>query len=688
MASALVLELAPAAPRARLIVLSAAALALELALIRWLGSEVSVLAYFKNLTLVACFTGFGLGFFQADRRPGLGRSLAVAGLLVAAVTFAADHPWGPQVASRALSSFEDAITMGDSPDPTSLAQLAVGLGWVLALFAGCQWAVHGYAQRIGADLEAFGPARRLEGYALNLAGSALGVVAFSLASWAALPPRVWFGAAWFATVPFLPRRGRLIAALGGVAVVAALAPRPGETWSPYQRLQYMPSSGAVLTNGVGYMVLRSFDRAPSWIEERGLDRWRLPHTVLSGAERVLIVGAGGGNDVAAALAAGARQVVAVEIDPVILALGRAHHPDAPYDDPRVRVVLDDARHYAETTDDRFDLIVFSHVDAHTALSANTNVRLDNFVQTRESFVAFRRLLSEDGALYVAFQSIQPWVADRLGENLRLAFDGAPAVALHSVTTHGLLAHFFAADAPAPLARAVALRDEHAATLFIGARPTASPPPSTDDWPFLYVRERRIPAAMLLLAVPVLMLALVSAGVGVRRGGGLRIDRHFFFLGAGFLLVQVHNVSKLARVFGTTWWVNAWVILGVLALALAGTVIAMRRPSLGRGPAPFVVLLSALLAAAVVPIEGLLGVAGPVGATVFYCLPMACAGLIFATSFARSTQPARDLGSNVLGSVVGGFLELTSFVLGLSGVLFLAAVVYLLSYPTRSADPGA
>jgi methylmalonyl-CoA mutase cobalamin-binding domain/chain len=50
------------------------------------------------------------------------------------------------------------------------------------------------------------------------------------------------------------------------------------------------------------------------------------------------------------------------------------------------------------------------------------------------------------------------------------------------------------------------------------------------------------------------------------------------------------------------------------------------------------------------------------------------------------DPARALGSNVVGSVVGGFLELASFVVGLSGVLVLAAVVYALSYPGRVTPP--
>ena len=81
----------------------------------------------------------------------------------------------------------------------------------------------------------------------------------------------------------------------------------------------------------------------------------LPHLLNRDAGRppfedVLIIGAGSGNDVAAALANGAKHVDAVEIDPVINEIGRADHPDHPYDDPRVTVHLDDGRSFVRKTD--------------------------------------------------------------------------------------------------------------------------------------------------------------------------------------------------------------------------------------------------------------------------------------------------------------------------------------------------
>src|SRR3989441_8435775 len=53
-------------PRVRLMALSFLMLFLELALIRWIGSNVLYLSYFSNFVLLASFLGIGLGFLRAN----------------------------------------------------------------------------------------------------------------------------------------------------------------------------------------------------------------------------------------------------------------------------------------------------------------------------------------------------------------------------------------------------------------------------------------------------------------------------------------------------------------------------------------------------------------------------------------------------------------------------------------------
>jgi spermidine synthase len=557
----------------------------------------------------------------------------------------------------------------------------------------------GFAQQIGGDIERFSATRRLEAYSWNVAGSILGIAAFSFVSWFALGPVYWFVPAVVLSIPCLgvgsdrwPVRIRRGVALASAPLLAlSLHPSATTTWSPYQKLELVKPRGSnplVLVNGTSYMELKSFKRH----DPASVDRWRLPHTLMPSARNVLVVGAGGGNDVSAALEAGASRVVAVDIDPEIVKLGRAHHPDAPYSDPRVHVVIDDARHYGETSTEHFDLIVFSHLDSHTALSGFTNVRLDNYIYTVESFRTFRHLLAPEGALYVSFFSTRRWVAERLRENLRLAFDQEPIPLYARMTmvdpsaelppSEVLNAHFWATANLDLRGRAELLQRRS----FLSLPPVPPPPPSTDDWPYLFVEDKEIPVPMFLLAV---MLAIVSAGfiamhvrTELRTGGSWPIDRHFFFLGAGFLLVEVHNVGKLARVFGTTWSVNAWVIAAVLSGILAANALVSRRPEWFDVRVAYAGLISCLLAGALVRIELLLSL--PLASfvlTVFYTLPLFFAGIIFAHSFRNTDAPLRALGSNLFGSLLGGFLELVSFSGGLSVLMFVAALVYALSYPS-------
>ena len=71
-------------------------------------------------------------------------------------------------------------------------------------------------------------------------------------------------------------------------------------------------------------------------------------------ERVLVVGAGSGNDVASALRHGAQHVDAVEIDPLIIRLGRQLHPETPYSSERVRVINNDARAFFKQSAEKYD----------------------------------------------------------------------------------------------------------------------------------------------------------------------------------------------------------------------------------------------------------------------------------------------------------------------------------------------
>src|SRR6185436_16536657 len=137
--------------------------------------------------------------------------------------------------------------------------------------------------------------------------------------------------------------------------------------------------------------------------------------------KVLVLGAGTGNDVVMALENGAQDVVAIEIDPVILKLGRDLNPSSPYADSRVHALVDDARHYLRSSPERFDLIVFGTLDSQSLLSGHANLRLENYVYTLEALSDARRLLNEGGMAVLHYSVFRPWVYGRIYSTVRAAF---------------------------------------------------------------------------------------------------------------------------------------------------------------------------------------------------------------------------------------------------------------------------
>ena len=128
---------------------------------------------------------------------------------------------------------------------------------------------------------------------------------------------------------------------------------------------------------------------------------------------VLVVGAGSGNDVAAALMSGARSVDAVEIDPVLYEIGKSKHPDRPYDDPRVRVFFDDGRNFVHQEGRKYDLILYAVVDSLVLHSGYSTLRLESFLFTEQALREVRARLKPDGifAMYNFYR--QGWVVGRL-----------------------------------------------------------------------------------------------------------------------------------------------------------------------------------------------------------------------------------------------------------------------------------
>src|SRR3984893_8060225 len=440
------------ATKSRLFLISAMALYTEVVLIRWMSAEIRMFAYLKNFTLFACFLGLGLGMMRR-RRSRAEKLLPILMATVVLILAVAPQPhfmrlffpdvgvcqWGgnlrsPQLLPAARSMPVLGAMLRYVPDasvPWLLGGLALIVGaaifcLVLAIF-------YRIGILVGECLEAAGPP--LQAYTLNLAGSLAGTLAFTALVFFSLPPWVWVLPVFAGLVYFSSQRTRDALVLGAaLAVIAATEIRSPVQWAPYYRITYVAGPEGSHRLDVDHDFYQDLLNLSPSANTLGLESPRryydFPYAILPPCGRVLIIGAGTGNDVAAALRAQCSSVYAVKIDPAIANLGRKLHSERPYDSSKVSIHITDGRalfHQARSAGQRFDVIVFGLVDSQTALSVMSSLRLEFFLYSRESFEEAISLLDPQHGLFVVGFSIgwKDWVAQRIYHTLELANRGDP-----------------------------------------------------------------------------------------------------------------------------------------------------------------------------------------------------------------------------------------------------------------------
>jgi SAM-dependent methyltransferase len=661
---------------ARTFLASFLVLFLEVALIRWMPAYIRLLAYFSNFILLASFLGIGIGCLVAPARVRLFTwfPLLVAGVVGAVSFFRLEVGIQPTGSIYFTSGTSEPVVLVEST--MLLPLLFIG---VAALFVTL-------AQRMGREMATLPP---LTGYAANLAGSLAGVATFAVMSWLELAPPVWFGLAFAAALPLLftadpgasrrPAAASLAVSLlllaGTLGVVHTMA--RGAIWSPYYKVT-VGQDGAdtvVEVNNIFHQSMAPLDRKEYFYQ------W--PYTVFGNTfENVLVLGAGSGTDVAAALRHGARHVDAVEIDPVIMRLGLAHHPDRPYSDPRVTRINDDARHFLRTTTKQYDLVVFALIDSLTMQSSFSGVRLESYMFTEESFRAVRERLAPNGLLVVYNYFREPWLVDRLANIAAAAFEAEPRVHVHEARAYlGVMMAWprlatLTADPVIP-DRVTAFGQSHEPSPARMHQRDPGIEPARDDWPFLYLRDRHVPSHYLAALALILVVSTVAV-MATLRGQVGRWSWEMFLLGAAFMMLETKSIIQFALLWGSTWVVASLVIAAVLTMAMAATLVVsnveIRRPWLVCGALVLLLGVNYLL-----PI-GTIGFESRAFESVFYATlvfsPIFCAGLLFGSAIKGSPSLSRDYGTNLLGAMVGGVGEYLSLITGFSALLVVIAACYI------------
>lgn len=675
---------------------AALSLFLELAMIRWQGTVFEFFAFYKNFGLLACFVGLGFGYALSNRG-SIPLLLAIPMMAWQFVYMIALRFGGHGVLLEQIRAIplREQLNMGAETSSSIAEEFAVYF-LLAVIFLMTTLIFLPVGQVCGRLMQ-----RRtnLRAYGLNLLGSVAGVLLMLLVSALWTPPAVWFALCCLGILLFTLRTPRtlLVGAVFSVIAVVALdwpvSPLWQRVYSPYQLLELGSdrATGMTLIRAAGQYYQRIFDFSPAKTDPamQPVRRYYdFPYTTRANLRDIAVVGAGTGNDVAAALRSGAGHVDAIEIDPAILLAGQDRHPERPYSDPRVHAELNDARSFLRTTNNRYDMVVYGLLDSHTLLSQGSSVRLDSFVYTVEGLREARARLKSDGMISLSFCVLRPDLGRKIYLMLQRVFDGRPPRCVMAYYD-GSVIFLESNDKDWTLPAAAVERAGFHDISGDFANPSLKADVSTDDWPFFYMPRRVYPVSYLLMVCQILVLSLLITGnfVSERPQFG---DLPFFFLGVGFMLVETKAITEMGLTFGNTWQVIGLVIASILVMAfLANCAVGyfgIKRPYI-----PYLVLCAAILFGwSVAGAGGLASTTlGRIETAILLTCPLFFSGIIFSLLIAGRKGVAGIMAFNLLGAVCGGLLEYNSMYFGFRSLYLLALGCYALAFVTgfRRAQPA-
>jgi hypothetical protein len=326
----------------------------------------------------------------------------------------------------------------------------------------------------------------------------------------------------------------------------------------------------------------------------------------------LVIGPGGGRDLASALVFGAARVDGVEINPIIaddvMRDRFREFSGGIYTNPRVTIAVDDGRSFVRRTPARYDVIQASLVDTWAATAAGAYTLTENTLYTVDAFNDYLDHLTDDGVL-----TITRWVFDglRLVSLAQEACEGRGWTAADrlAIVRHDRVATLLLKRSPFTPAELTRIREDSARLGFdvlyapgatsaardewIDGTPTGDYArlvaaadrqrfydaydrdirPTTDDRPFFFHTTKLkdqfqvafgrsmlfgngLSALLTLLGISVALVALFVLGplLVADRGiahppGWLAWLLYFGALGAGFMLIEVSVLQRFVLLLG-------------------------------------------------------------------------------------------------------------------------------------------
>ena len=656
-------------------------LALELAIIRWSTTQIRIFAYFNNIVLIGAFLGMGIGVALGKRFSGLVH-LTLPSLFLVGIPFAFSQKFG----LVHLKFPDTSVYLWGAEHLVSLSTFSLNIAIFLCLFCFIVTVFIFAGTPVG---YLFGRIATLRAYSADLLGSLLGIIAFTIATSFSANPPIWF---MIGGLPFcwLSRKWYSITAFLGILILSAFSIQ-GAIYSPYNRIDVKHDNPVAITIRVNrdfHQYMHDFSELPLSREELsqskdllafGLRRvYDLPFFINDARRRALIVGAGTGNDVQAAIRNDYAMIYSVDIDGEIIALGQSLHPEQPYQNSEVIPVVNDARPFFEQYQgEPFDVVSFGFLDSHAMFSSMSSLRLDNYVYTEDSIRSAWELVSDRGHLSITISVYAgEWFFLRLYTTIAKATGIRPLSLFHEREHFSVTFIVPKESAKLNYARLNTFQTIDAGSEIPQVRTTS------DDWPFLYIRPGVFPWGYLLV---LLFILLLGTGLVVFAFGKKNVVREFdstlFLMGTSFLLLETRGITSLSLLFGSTWIVNSAIFAAILTMVLLANLVVMHF-SLRDPTYWFLGLFFAVVLVCYFPVSELNHfemLPRSILGGLLIAIPIFFAGIIVPILLSRSANPTSALGSNLLGSVLGGCLEYLSMLFGLQFLAQLALLIYIIAF---------
>lgn len=664
---------------------------LELAIIRMHSSFFQMFAFFKNFSLLSCLLGLGVGYLFGNKKIySLKWVFPFMTIQILLMYFLKNTPFALFI--------QNPIT----------ERLAMGQGFVEGFFQ--FFIIYSFIVLIFIfNAMTFVPLghlvsnlmysqKKLQSYSSNLLGSIAGIVVFALLSIYWTGPSLWF-LLGFIILIFFQKKNYLNIIFSGsslfILLLIFLIPKDSNEkniYSPYQLISVIYEEDTVQrvkASNLFFQTPYSLDKLDT--------SYFLPFKASNEVpKKILIVGSGTGNDTAAAISSGVESIDAVEIDPVIIDLGK-YHPNKPYEDQKVNVIKNDARNFIRHTNEKYDLILYGLLDSHTSLSSNGGIRLDSYVYTVQAFEEAKKKLTKDGYISLTFGVASKKLGIKIFRMLKKAFnDKDPTVYMYVPGAEKLDDKFFVdgdlykknfieakytfliSNNANKVFRFNDQSDIAKVNFFDNDEIKVSL--SNDDWPFFYMPVKIWPKSYVII----LILIFVCSFLFIKKTSTLN-RKNFsitcFFLGAGFMLIETKGITEIALIYGSTWFVITIVIGFILLMAYLANLLIIKSSQIKSSIIYFLLIISLLFGYFFTFVDTtifssiILKIVVPLILTV----PIFFSGLAFSKELSVENHVGVALSSNILGAIFGGLIEYNSMYFGFKSLYLLGIVMYLMGY---------